>query len=190
MRVALTLPVWHKVLARFVSLRGVMMLRLWLEAAKSSMLDEIKMLFTILTKLPINAKNVVDQAGIVSAVERFRECNEPSVEKKAATLLERWSKLKLAYVIGKAEATGEEKLIPRKWLKLFQTSALSELEGQFSVRMIFTKVNSNAESRALRITGTGEYNSTGTSPLCTPVPWERGVWTSLASILASNIGCS
>lgn len=143
-------------LNKFLQLRGLFFLRQWLEDRATGLKDQV---FRILESLPIHTLNVLESAQITPVVEDYQRGTEEDkgLQAAAGNLLGKWSTLKKVYVIPKKreeqQEVTEDVHIPRNRLAEFQSSTLKLLGGECNVRAAFSRKNSLADSRALRVTG-------------------------------------
>ena len=143
-------------LGRFLNLRGLFFLRQWLSDRSTGLKEQV---FRILDMLPINTLNVLESAQMMPVVKEYQDNTEEDreLQASAAKLLKKWSDLKQVYVIPKVkdeeQEITEEVHIPRNRLNEFQPSMLKALGLECSARASFSRKNSLADTRALKITG-------------------------------------
>lgn len=149
-------------LNEFLRIRGLRMLSGWLDVLTTK--EAKHFIMNTIDHFPIGTRNVVDSAGIVPTLEEIiavkaeggNDEDDGGVAGLASTLIEKWAALKTVYVIQKVD-TGmltKEIAIPRARLKQFQTTALRQLSDKCrGASADYSKDNSKAESRALKVTG-------------------------------------
>eukprot|EP00039_Didymoeca_costata_P009390 m.124135 g.124135 ORF g.124135 m.124135 type:complete len:695 (-) comp14467_c0_seq5:1372-3456(-) len=117
--------------------------------------DNLKLqVLEFMDRLPLMSQNLAEDAGVFPILDTLIGANN-KLSENAKELKAKWKSLKLIYVIPKTknDIKVESIPIPRPRLKEFPESLLRKWGTDFDIRIVFSKDNSNRDSRELKLTG-------------------------------------